>query len=115
MAVRGYADGMQGGMVIGLPPILNFGTPEMKKAIVPDILNGKKFISLAISEAFAGSDVAGLRYVYHPIPVNGLSLTVRCRCTATKTADGNHFIINGTKKCVDFQLYLVHATNLTNH
>lgn len=71
-------------MVIGLPPVLNFGKPELQKAIVPDILQGKKFISLAISEAFAGSDVAGLR------------------CTATKTADGKHFIINGTKKYVVF-------------
>ena len=48
-------------MVIGLPPVLNFGSDELKKRIVPDVFAGKKFISLAISEAFAGSDVAGLK------------------------------------------------------
>jgi alkylation response protein AidB-like acyl-CoA dehydrogenase len=71
---------MQGGMVIGLPPVINFGRPELKAKIVPEVLSGKKFICLAISEAFAGSDVAGLK------------------CTATKTPDGKHFIVNGTKK-----------------
>ncbi|KAG9005111.1 hypothetical protein FRB93_009981 [Tulasnella sp. JGI-2019a] len=79
---RGYADGLQGGMVIGLPPVLNFGSDKLKQEVVPDVFAGKKFISLAISEAFAGSDVAGLR------------------CTAVKTEDGKHFIVNGTKKWI---------------
>lgn len=52
--------------------VINFGSEELKKKVVDDVLAGKKFISLAISEAFAGSDVAGLR------------------CTATKTEDGKH-------------------------
>jgi alkylation response protein AidB-like acyl-CoA dehydrogenase len=51
----------QGGMVIGLPPVMNFGSAELKAKIIHEVLQGKKFISLAISEAFAGSDVAGLR------------------------------------------------------
>ena len=59
---RGYNDGSLGGMVIGLPPVLNFGSKELKEKVVPEIFSGKKFISLAISEAFAGSDVAGLKY-----------------------------------------------------
>jgi len=79
---RGYADGLLGGMVIGLPPVLNFGSEKLKQEIVPQVFGGKKFISLAISEAFAGSDVAGLR------------------CTAKKTEDGKHFIVNGTKKWI---------------
>ncbi|KAK4048618.1 hypothetical protein OIO90_005788 [Microbotryomycetes sp. JL221] len=79
---RGYADGLQGGMVIGLPPVMNFGSDALKKKIIPEVLSGKKFISLAISEAFAGSDVAGLR------------------TTATKTPDGKYFIVNGTKKWI---------------
>lgn len=68
------------GSVIGLPPILNFGSEELKAKVVPDVLAGKKFISLAISEPFAGSDVGGLR------------------TTATLTEDGKHWIVNGTKK-----------------
>ncbi|KAK4704050.1 hypothetical protein P7C70_g2172, partial [Phenoliferia sp. Uapishka_3] len=57
---RGYADGLQGGMVIGLPPVMNFGSDALKAKIIPDVLAGRKFISLAISEAFAGSDVQKL-------------------------------------------------------
>jgi alkylation response protein AidB-like acyl-CoA dehydrogenase len=41
-------------------------------------LAGKKYIALAISEAFAGSDVGGLQ--------------------TTAVRDGNDWIINGTKK-----------------
>ena len=61
IGARGYGDGLLAGMVIGLPPVLNFGSDELKKRIVPQVFGGKKFICLAISEAFAGSDVAGLK------------------------------------------------------
>ncbi|KAH7912807.1 acyl-CoA dehydrogenase/oxidase [Hygrophoropsis aurantiaca] len=81
-AQRGYGDGIQAGSVIGLPPVMNFGSPELKARIVPEVLSGKKFISLAISEAFAGSDVSGLK------------------TTATKSEDGKHWIVNGTKKWI---------------
>lgn len=66
------------GSIIGLPPVLNFGSDKTKAKVVPDVLSGRKLICLAISEAFAGSDVAGLR------------------TTAKKTEDGKHWIINGT-------------------
>ncbi|EIM91154.1 peroxisomal acyl-CoA-dehydrogenase [Stereum hirsutum FP-91666 SS1] len=79
---RGYGDGILGGKVIGLPPLLNFGTDEMKKTIVPEILSGKKFICLAISEAHAGSDVMGMQ------------------TSAVKSEDGKEWIINGTKKWI---------------
>ncbi|KAK7454632.1 hypothetical protein VKT23_011385 [Stygiomarasmius scandens] len=79
---RGYGDGLLGGKVIGLPPVLNFGSEELKARIVPDILAGKKFICLAISEAQAGSDVMGLQ------------------TKAVKTEDGKHWIINGSKKWI---------------
>lgn len=41
---RGYGDGLNGGMVIGLPPVLNFGSPELQAKVVPDVFAGKKFI-----------------------------------------------------------------------
>lgn len=66
------------GSVIGLPPVLNFASEAVKAKVIPDVLSGQKPICLAISEAFAGSDVAGLR------------------TTAVKTEDGKHWIINGT-------------------
>lgn len=69
--------GLLGGKVIGLPPVLNFGSEELKARVVPEVLEGKKFICLAISEAHAGSDVMGLQ------------------TTAVKTEDGKHWIVNG--------------------
>jgi len=82
---RGYGDGLLAGSVIGLPPVLNFGSEGLKAKVVPDVLAGKKFISLAVSEPFAGSDVGGLR------------------TTATLSEDKKHWIVNGTKKCVAVQ------------
>ncbi|KAI9511274.1 acyl-CoA dehydrogenase [Russula earlei] len=77
---RGYMDGLLAGGVIGLPPVLNFGSPELQTKIVPDILSGKKTICLAISEAFAGSDVGGMQtYAYK---------------------DENEWVISGTKKWI---------------
>ena len=89
---------MNAGCVIGLPPVLNFGSPELKAKVVPEVLGGKKFICLAVwqflfcytkliisvqvSEAHAGSDVFGLQ------------------TTATKTEDGKYWIINGHKKWI---------------
>lgn len=46
--------------------------------VVPDVFQGKKFICLAITEAFAGSDVSGLQ--------------------TYARKDGNEWVINGTKK-----------------
>ncbi|GJE96570.1 acyl-CoA dehydrogenase NM domain-like protein [Phanerochaete sordida] len=82
VSARGYGDGLNSGAVIGLPPVHNFANPELRKRVSDEVLSGKKFISLAISEAFAGSDVQGLK------------------TTATKTEDGKHWIINGTKKWI---------------
>lgn len=77
---RGYVDGFLAGGVIGLPPVLNFGSDEIKAQVVPEVLAGKKFICLAISEAFAGSDVGGLQ--------------------TTALRDGDYWVISGTKKFV---------------
>jgi alkylation response protein AidB-like acyl-CoA dehydrogenase len=52
IGARGYQDGLQAGAVIGLSPVLNFASPEVKDRVVPEVLAGQKFIALAISEAF---------------------------------------------------------------
>jgi len=46
---------------IGLPPILNVGSEELKRRIAPDVLAGKKISALAITEPSGGSDVANLK------------------------------------------------------
>ena len=74
--------GLLGGLSIGLPPVLRFGSQYLKDKVGPGCLNGDKVICLAITEPYAGSDVANL-------------LT-----EAKKTEDGKHYIVNGEKKWI---------------
>ena len=50
--------------------------------VVPPIVLGQQTVVLSITEAFAGSDVAGLR------------------TTAVLDASGENYIVNGTKKWI---------------
>ncbi len=80
---RGFQDGNMAGMTISLTAVLQFANDEAwKNRISQEVFSGKKKICLAITEAFAGSDVAGLR------------------TTAEKTSDGKYYIVNGTKKWI---------------
>ena len=72
--------GLAGGNAIGVPPILNYGSEDLKSNLIPGIIKGEIRVCLAITEPKAGSDVAGIR------------------TTAQKTKDGNHYIVNGQKK-----------------
>ncbi|KAJ3219098.1 hypothetical protein HDU67_002754 [Dinochytrium kinnereticum] len=74
--------GLIGGLGIGLPPVLHFGSEELKARVVPGCLSGDKNICLAITEPYAGSDVANLV------------------TEAKKTPDGKHYILNGEKKWI---------------
>lgn len=74
---RGYHDGVAGGTSIGLPAIKNFAKPALREKILGEVLDGKKLVCLAISEAFAGSDVAGTRTY------------------ARKSADGKYYTVTG--------------------
>lgn len=81
-ACNGFLQNVFAGNMIGLPPVLNYGSEKMADEIAPDVLLGKKRICLAITEPSAGSDVAGIR------------------TTARKTSDGKHYIVNGEKKWI---------------
>ena len=37
MSSRAVIDGLLAGLVIGLPPILNYGSPELQRKVVPDV------------------------------------------------------------------------------
>ena len=76
----GVAWGLGGGNSIGFPPILNYGTEELKDKLLPGIIRGDIRVCLGITEPQAGSDVAGIQ------------------TTAHKTKDGKHYIVNGQKK-----------------
>lgn len=52
MGTRAFVDGFLAGGIIGLPPVLNFGTPEVQAKVVPEVLSGKKYICLAITGEF---------------------------------------------------------------
>lgn len=83
VSARGFQDGNLIGMVIALPAVLNFANSRaLKERIAEECFSGKKRICLAITEAFAGSDVAGMK------------------TTARKSEDGKFYIVNGTKKWI---------------
>ncbi|KAG9219469.1 hypothetical protein CCMSSC00406_0005363 [Pleurotus cornucopiae] len=75
-----FLSSLLNGLVISLPPVLNYGSPELQAKVVPEVLSGKKFIALAISEAFAGSDVSGIQ--------------------TTAVRDGDYWVVTGTKKWI---------------
>lgn len=68
------------GPAIALSAILSFGPEEMKQRVAPDVLLGRKFIALAVSEPNAGSDVAGMETIATP--------------------DGDHYVVTGNKKWI---------------
>ena len=69
-----------GGSSIGFPPILNYGSEELKDKILPGVINGSIRLCLGITEPQAGSDVAGIH------------------TTAHKSMDGKYYIVDGQKK-----------------
>eukprot|EP00743_Colponemidia_sp_Colp-15_P000779 GILK01000860.1.p1 GENE.GILK01000860.1~~GILK01000860.1.p1 ORF type:complete len:565 (+),score=65.12 GILK01000860.1:52-1695(+) len=74
--------GLFAGLFIGLPPIQHFGSEYLRQKVCPPCLRGEKVVCLAITEPYAGSDVANLQ------------------TTAVKSADGKHYIVNGEKKWI---------------
>lgn len=74
--------GICGGLAIGLPPIMKFGSKELHQRVVGPCLRGEKRICLAITEPSGGSDVANLK------------------TEAKLSADGSHYIVNGSKKWI---------------
>lgn len=78
--LSGPGGSLNAGFAFGIPPIVKFGSKELQERFLPDLLTGKKRACIAITEPQAGSDVANIT------------------TTAVKSADGKHYIINGTKK-----------------
>ena len=82
LGTYGLGDGLVGGNSIGLPVIVKFGSEELCNRIVPDVLMGKKRCALAISEPYAGSDVAQIK------------------SQGKLSKDGSHYIVSGVKKWI---------------
>ncbi|PLC49908.1 acyl-CoA dehydrogenase [Pollutimonas subterranea] len=71
------ADIVQAGNFGPIRTFVEYATPEQKARFLPDLLSGKKLISLGMSEPDAGSAVTELK-------------------TSAKL-DGDHYVINGSK------------------
>ncbi|XP_061402583.1 very long-chain specific acyl-CoA dehydrogenase, mitochondrial [Musca vetustissima] len=63
---------------IGFKGILLYGTPEQKAKYLPQV-SGKVYAAFALTEPSAGSDAGSIK------------------CRAVKSADGKHYILNGSK------------------
>jgi len=88
----GVVWGLGGGNSIGGPPLIRFGSKELKDEILPSVLNGKKRMCLGVTEPQAGSDVAQLK------------------TTAIKSEDGKHYIVSGQKKWITNALFADYVT-----
>jgi acyl-CoA dehydrogenase len=78
--IGGPPTSLTAGMAYGVPPIIKYGSEQLKGRFLPQLLRGEKRICIAITEPGAGSDVANIA------------------TTAVKSSDGKHYIVNGTKK-----------------
>ncbi|TPX30676.1 hypothetical protein SmJEL517_g05811 [Synchytrium microbalum] len=81
-ASTGIVAALTTGPSIALPVISSFASDYLKEKIIKDVLSGKKTICLAVSEPYAGSDIANLQ------------------TRGEKTPDGKHFIVSGEKKWI---------------
>ncbi|CAG9950996.1 unnamed protein product [Clonostachys rosea f. rosea IK726] len=73
VGIGGPTSSLSTGMAYGMPPIITYGSQELRRRLLPDLILGKKRICIAITEPDAGSDVANI----------------------TTTATKNHVITNG--------------------
>jgi alkylation response protein AidB-like acyl-CoA dehydrogenase len=67
---------------IGMRALLLFGTDEQKRKWLPDLVSGRTLAAFALTEPEAGSDAANVQ------------------TTATPTADGAGFVLNGEKRYI---------------
>jgi short-chain 2-methylacyl-CoA dehydrogenase len=70
---------LEAAISLGAMPIYRFGTPEQKERWLPALVRGEALAGFGLTEASSGSDAAGIR------------------TTATLSADGREWIINGGK------------------
>ncbi|KFB39253.1 hypothetical protein ZHAS_00006602 [Anopheles sinensis] len=64
---------------IGFKGILLYGTKEQKEKYLPKVSTGKTYAAFALTEPSSGSDAGSIR------------------CRAVKSADGKHYVLNGSK------------------
>ena len=88
----GVTSSLGGGSVIGVPPIVHWGTEAQKEKWLPGLFDWKTSFCLGITEPSGGSDVGNI-------------LT-----TAQKSADGKTYLVNGWKKWITGSPWATHMT-----
>lgn len=92
IGVHGFSSSLVTGMSYGLPPIITYGSEELKARVVPELIRGDHRICIAITEPDAGSDVANIA------------------TTAEKSKCGKFYIVNGSKKWITNGVWSKYAT-----
>ncbi|RDW68816.1 acyl-CoA dehydrogenase family protein [Aspergillus mulundensis] len=90
--LSGPSGSLTAGFAFGTPPIIKYGSEKLQEKFLPDLLTGRKRNCIAITEPDAGSDVAGIT------------------TTATKSADGRFYIVNGNKKWITNGIWSDYST-----
>ncbi|MFF0829058.1 acyl-CoA dehydrogenase family protein [Brevibacillus sp. NPDC003359] len=79
---RGFALSYGAHVGIGSLPIVYFGNEDQKQRYLPDLASGKRIAAYCLTEPGSGSDALG------------------AKTTATLSADGTHYILNGEKQWI---------------
>ncbi|KAL4905665.1 hypothetical protein BDW74DRAFT_185170 [Aspergillus multicolor] len=90
--LSGPSGSLTAGFAFGTPPIIKYGSEQLKEKFLPDLLTGRKRNCIAITEPDAGSDVANIT------------------TTATKSEDGKFYIVNGNKKWITNGIWSDYST-----
>jgi alkylation response protein AidB-like acyl-CoA dehydrogenase/predicted heme/steroid binding protein len=91
----GIISALTNGTSIACSAIIKQGSEEVKRKILPQVLMGRRYISLGVTEPAAGSDVAGLTLELIENPIRNDS-----------------FIVRGTKKFITNGMYCDYCTIL---
>ncbi|KAL2799018.1 acyl-CoA dehydrogenase/oxidase [Aspergillus keveii] len=91
----GIPNGLIGGLTLCIPAIFKHGNGAAIERIIHEALSGKSRFSLAVTEPEAGSDVQGIT------------------TTATLSADGTHYTVDGQKKWITGGMYADYFLTLT--
>jgi acyl-CoA dehydrogenase len=92
LGLAGPASSLITGLAYGTPPLIEYASDKIRSELVPALLKGEKRICIAITEPDAGSDVAAIQ------------------ATAVKSADGRHYIVNGSKKWITNGIFSDYAS-----
>lgn len=88
----GVGIALAGASVIGVPPVINWGTEEQKQKWLPGLFDWSTSFCLGVTEPSGGSDVSNIQ------------------TTAEKSSDGKFYVVNGYKKWITGAPWATHMT-----